>query len=127
MSAEIDVVRMNGYLDDAIQLILEYSVGLVDVAECEVMGYEWRGVYPALFNQRQYLLAVASVHTAGLEGEVLSVHIRKRKNLRLVIESHYRDNGVRPCALICQTEGPFCSGDFQYSVSSSMFALLQGE
>ena len=118
---------MDGYLDDSIQLILEYSIGLVDIAECKVVGYEWRGVYLALFNQRQYILAITAVNAAGLEGEVLAVHVRKRKNLRFVVESYYRDNGVGPCALICKTQGVPCSCDLQYAVSSSMFALLKGE
>ena len=70
------------------------------------MRDEWRGVNLSLLNQAKHFLAIASVHTTGLEGEVLAIHIGQRKHLGLVIKSHHRYNSIRagtlPC-LICRS------------------------
>ena len=66
------------------------------------MGDEWGGVNLALLNEAEDLLAVAA---ASLEGKVLAIHIRKRKDLRLVIKGNHRYNSIRTGALPREAEG----------------------
>ena len=39
------------------------------------MCNEWSGVNLALLNQAKNFLAIASIYPAGLEGEILAIHI----------------------------------------------------
>ena len=43
-------------------------------------------IQSSLCDQPQCFLTIAAVYTAGLEGEVLAVHIRQRQCLSLVIK-----------------------------------------
>ena len=88
------------------------------------MGDERCGVYPTLFYEAEDLLTIATIHATGLEGEVLAVHIGQRKNLRLVVKSHYGNDGIRTGSLPCEAEGVIGSGHLKYSVGSSMIAVL---
>ena len=63
------------------------------------MGDERCRVYLAFGYKAQYLLTVAAVDTAGLEREILSVHVWKGQCLRMVVKRHHRDDGVRTRAL----------------------------
>ena len=56
------------------------------------------GIELALGNKLQRFLAIATVNAAGLEGQVLAVHIRQRQGLRLVVKSHHRDDRIRTSA-----------------------------
>lgn len=68
-------------LDDAVQSVLEYPVGLPDVFEWEPVGYERCSVDFAVGDEMQYGVAVAAVDPAGLECEVFAVHFRQGENL----------------------------------------------
>ena len=45
-------------------------------------------------GQIHHFLAEASVHAACLKDQVLSIHIRQWKDLRLFVHSHDDDNGT---------------------------------
>ena len=49
------------------------------------------GIELALGNEFERFLAVATVNAAGLEGQVLAVHIRQRQSLRLVVNLLYHN------------------------------------
>lgn len=68
-------------LDDAVQSVLKYPVGLPDVFEWEPVGYERCSVDFAVGYEMQYGVAVAAVDPAGLECEVFAVHFRQGENL----------------------------------------------
>ena len=80
----------NRHLNHPIQFVLEDAVGFLDFAQREAVRDEGSGVDLADFNQTKHLLAVATIHTTGLEGEVLAIHIGQGKDLRLVVKGHYR-------------------------------------
>ena len=56
-------------------------VGRGNVFEWVGVGDEGRGVQLALGNEGENLSTAAAVHSAGLEGEVFSVHVREREHL----------------------------------------------
>nr|DAL56230.1 MAG TPA_asm: hypothetical protein [Caudoviricetes sp.] len=91
------------------------------------MRDERRGVDPPLGDQLQDLAAVASIHPAGLEREVLAVHVGQRQLLRPVVQRHDRHHGVRAGALPGQTEGPVAAGDLQHAVGAAVVAVPQHE
>ena len=94
-SAEADVIGMDGNLDDSLLPVLKHSVSLLDILQTIPVSNQRRRVDQPLFNQRENLGTVAAVHTAGLEGQVLAVHVRERQYLRTVIESDYGDYCIR--------------------------------
>ena len=65
---------------------------------------KWFRIQSALCDQPQYFLTIAAVYTAGLEGEVLAVHLRQWQHLWLVVEGYNRYYGVWSCTLPCQLE-----------------------
>lgn len=43
------------------------------------------GIDQAAFDQREDFSTVTAIHSTGLESEILSLHLRKRQSLRLVV------------------------------------------
>ena len=68
-------LAVNNYFYDSVFLVFEDSVRFFYSAEWETMGDEWGSVNLSLLYKMKHFFAVASVYTAGLEGEVLAVHI----------------------------------------------------
>ena len=66
---------VDGYFDDMVLLVFEDAVCFFDLRERETVGDERSGVYLALFDELEYLVAVTSVYATGLEGEVFAVHL----------------------------------------------------
>lgn len=91
-------------LDDAVQSVLKYPVGLPDVFEWEPVGYERSSVDFAVGDETQYGVAVAAVDSAGLECEVFAVHFRQGENLRGIIHCHNGDNGIGSGTFPCHSE-----------------------
>ena len=83
-------------LDDRVTSVPEEVVGLGDAGQRESMGNERSRIDPPFGDEPEDLVTVASVHSASLEYEVLAIHVRQRKDLRLFIHCDYSDNGVRP-------------------------------
>ena len=89
------------------------------------MCNEWSGVNLSFFDEAQCFFAVATIDAAGLEGEVLAVHLGRWQLLGLVVKGYNGYNGVGACALPSEAEGVIGSGNFNHSVGSSMVAILQ--
>lgn len=115
---------MNSYFYDSVFLVFEDFVRFFYSAEWETMGDEWGSVYLSLLYKMKHFFAVASIYTAGLEGEVLAVHIGQRQYLGFVIKCYYCNYGVRACALPSQAEGVFASGYLYYTVGASVVAIV---
>lgn len=112
-------------LDDAVQSVLKYPVGLPDVFEWEPVGYELCSVNFAVGYEMQYGVAVAAVDPAGLEGEVFAVHFRQGENLGGIIHCNNGDNGIWSGAFPCHSECFIASGSLNHPVCPSMGAVTQ--
>ena len=71
----LTVGAINRYFYHALFLVFKYPVRFFYLAEGEAMSDKRRGVNLALLDELEYLFAVASVYTTGLEGEVFAIHI----------------------------------------------------
>ena len=114
----------NGHLNHAVQFILEQVVRLLNVGEFVAMSNQWRGVNLARLDEAQNLRAIAAVHAARLEGQILAVHIGQGQRLWLIIQRHNRHNRIRASALPRQAEGILRTSNFQHHISPSMLAFL---
>ena len=72
----------------------------------------------------EYFLTVASVNSSGFESKVLSIHIRQRQYLRLVIKGNHCHHRVRSRTFPCQAESIICPCHFKHYISTSMCRLL---
>ena len=117
----------HGNLDHAVPLLLEELIGLGYPRQRKAMRDERSGVYPAVLDESEYLLAVATVHPSRLEGEVLAIHPRQRQHLGFIVESHDRHDGIGAGALPRQLEGILAPGHLQHPVGSSMVTVPQDE
>lgn len=71
------------------------------------MSDEWSGVNLSGFNKAKDFLAIATIYTAILEGEILAIHFWERTNLLTVIKSNHRNNSIRAapsCSLFWRTK-----------------------
>ena len=59
----------------------------------------------AFGDQLQGFLAVAAIYAAGLEGEILAVHLRQGQGLGPVIKCHHCDHRIGTGTLPCELEG----------------------
>ena len=89
------------------------------------MGDEGSGVQLPGGDQVQGLGTVAAIHPAGLEGEILAVHVGQREQLRPVVKGHHRHHRIGPGALPGQTEGVLAARHLQYHIRPSMGAVGQ--
>ena len=89
------------------------------------MRDERGGVNLSCFNKSKNFLAIATIHATSLKGEVLSVHLGQRKDLRLVVEGHRRYDGIGAGTLPRKSEGIVSSGHFKHTVGSTVVAMLQ--
>ena len=87
------------------------------------MGDQGRGVQFARLNQPENFGAVAAVHAAGFEGQILSIHLRKGERLGFVIQGYYRHDGVGPGALPGQGKGVAASGYLQHHVRTAVIGV----
>ena len=76
MLTNISILRLHRHLNNAVQLVLEQVVRLGDIGEFVAMRNQWRGVNLARLDEAQNLRAIAAIHTARFEGQVLAVHLR---------------------------------------------------
>ena len=90
---------LHRHLYHPVQLILEQVIRLGDVGEFVAVRNQWRGVNLACLNQAQNLGAIAAVHAARFEGQILAVHLGQWQHLRLIVERHNRHNRIRASAL----------------------------
>ena len=88
------------------------------------MRDKWLGIELALSNEFQRFLAIATVNAAGLEGQILAVHIGQRQSLCLIVKRHHRDDGIRARALPRKLEGVLCSGNLKHHVCTAVIAVL---
>ena len=84
---------------------------------------KWFRIQSALCDQPQYFLTIAAVYTAGLEGEVLAVHIRQRQSLSLVIKSNDRHDRIWSCTFPCKAKRGFGACDFKNDICSAMVTV----
>ena len=66
-------------------------MSLLNILQTIPVSNQRRGVNQSLLYKRENLGTGAAVNTAGLEGEILAVHVRERQYLRSVIEGDYGD------------------------------------
>ena len=102
-------------------------VSLLDLVQRKTVGDERRGVDLAFRDKLKYLRAIATVYAAGLEGEILAIHVGKGKELGTIVESDDRDNGVGTGAAPGQLEGVVASGHLDDHVGTAMGALFPHE
>ena len=87
------------------------------------MSDQRRCINLALLDQTEDFRAVAAVHTSGLEGQILAVHIGQRECLRLVIESNYRHNSIRSGTHPRKLEGVLRSGNLQKYICAAVIRV----
>lgn len=87
------------------------------------MGDERCGIYLSLFDQTEYLGAIASIHSTCLESQILTIHVGQRKHLRTVVEGYDGDHSIGACALPCQAEAIVRTSYFYYHIGASMKAV----
>lgn len=78
-------ILVDGGFDDVVGAGGEDGVGVLDAAERVAVGYQMGGVDLAFRNQLHDFVAVAGIHSAGLESEVLAIHPRQRQYLFLLV------------------------------------------
>ena len=117
----------NRHLNHPVQFVFEDTVGFLDFAQREAVRDEGSGVDLADFNQTKHLLAVATIHTTGLEGEVLAIHIGQGKHLGLVVKGNHGYNSIGSGTLPSQAEGVISPSHFEHAVGSPVVAMLQYE
>ena len=88
------------------------------------MRNQWRGVNLARLNQAQNLLAIADVHVARLEGQILAVHLGQWQHLRLIVERHNRYNRIWASTLPRQAEGILRTRNLQHHIGTSTLAFF---
>ena len=103
--------------------VFEQVIGCSNIFEGVGVGDEGRGVQFALGDEGENLSTAAAVHSAGLEGEVFSVHVREREHLGRVVQGHHGDNGVGTGTGPGQSEGVLAPGYLQYPVGASVGAV----
>ena len=86
-------------LNNSVAFIFKKLIRLVDLRQRIGVRDQRLGIELALGNELQRFLAVATVNAAGLEGQVLTLHIGQRQSLRLVVKRHNRDDCIRASAL----------------------------
>ena len=82
-------------LNDSVAFIFKQLIRLGDLCERIGMRDQRLGIKLAIGNEFQRLFAVATINAAGLECQILAVHIRQRQGLRLVVKCHHSDDGIR--------------------------------
>ena len=82
--------RRNCHLHYTVAALLKQIVRRFNLIQRENMRDERCGIQLTVFNQPQDFCGVAAIHAAGLEREVLAVHIGQRKRLRLVVQCNNR-------------------------------------
>ena len=98
-------------------------VRLGNVGEFVAVCNQWCGVNLAHLDEAQNLRAIAAVHAARLEGQILAVHLGQGQNLRFIIQRHNRHNRIRASALPRQAEGILCTRNLQHNISPSTLAF----
>ena len=115
------------HFNHTIQFVFKNAVGFFDFTQWKTMCDEGSGVDLSLFNKAKYFRAIATIHATGFEGKVLAIHFRKRKNLWPIIKSYHRYYSIGTSTLPRQAKGVIGSGYFEYSVGSTVIAMLQDE
>ena len=115
----------DGYFDHSVQAVLEDAVGFPDTVEREAVGDERRGVYPSFGYQAENFRTVASVHSAGLEGQVLAIHVGQGQHLRPVVQGHDGDHRIGAGALPGQAERIVGSGHFEHHVGPAVRTMSE--
>ena len=114
---------LHRHFDDPVPAVLKQLISYGDVRQGIGVGDEGGGVQPACGDEVQDLPAAAAVHTPGLEGQVLAVHIGQGENLRPVVQGHHRYHGVGPGALPGGGEGIPPSGRLEDHIRAAMGAV----
>ena len=115
--------RGNGDFDGILQVVFENVIGFFYLVQRETVGDERRGVDLPVGDETENLSAVAAVHAAGLEGQVLAVHVGKGEHLGTVVEGNNGHYGVGAGAFPSKAEGVLCPGNLEYGVGSSVYAF----
>lgn len=115
------------HFDDSISLLLKEFIGFCYPLQWETVRDERCGVYLTLLDELQDFLAITSIHTSRLEGEVLAVHLWQRQHLWLVIKGNNCHYCIGTGTLPGQLECVVCSSYFKNSVSTTMVAVLHDE
>ena len=87
------------------------------------MGDERTGINLSCRYQTKYLVATATVYPSGFKDKVLSVHVRKGKLLRMVVECNNGYDGIGAGTLPRQKEGFVRYRHFQHADCSAMIAV----
>ena len=114
-------------LDHAVQPVLEDAVGFFDILQCVCVRDQRRGIDPAFLDQLQRLCTVAAVHAAGLEDQVLAVHVGQGERLRAVVEGDNRDDRIWARAFPRHVEGGLGTGDLQHNVRAAVIGVGENE
>lgn len=62
------------HFNHTILLVLKNAISFINLTQWETMSDEWSGVNLSGFNKAKDFLAIATIYTAILEGEILSIH-----------------------------------------------------
>ena len=82
----------NCNFDNPIQFVLEEVVSFLNIIQLITVGDQRGSIDLSCFDEGKNFGAVAAVHAAGFESQILAVHIRQGQGLCFVVEGHHRDN-----------------------------------
>ena len=91
------------------------------------MGDEGCSINLALGYEFQNFLAIAAIYASCLESEIFAIHLRERQNLRFIIEGNYCHYCIGTSTLPGQLKSVLTTCHCQYSVCTSMVAVLHDE
>lgn len=117
------VFSVDCYFYNPILPVFKYAVCFLYFVKAETVGDKRCGVDFALFYKTQYFIAVATVNTPGLEGQVFSIHVRQRKYLGLVIHGNNCNRGIWSCAPPRHFKGIVSPGNLHHNVSSAVVTV----
>ena len=75
--------------------------------------------------QTENLGTIASIHSTGLESQILTIHIGQRKYLRIIIKRHNRNHRIGTGTFPRQAESVSGSCHFQHDISASVIAVTK--
>lgn len=110
---------MDGGFDDVVGAVGKEGVGVLDSAERVAVGYQMGGVNLAFGDELHDFVAVAGIHSAGLESEVLAIHPRQGQYLFLLIEGYNRDDGIGTGTTPCEFKRILATGNLDDAVGTT--------
>ena len=106
------------HFNHPVQPVFEYAVCFFDFYQGKTVCDKRRGINLSRLYQTENLGTIASIHSTGLESQILTIHIGQRKYLRLIIKRHNRNHRIGTGTFPRQAESVSGSCHFQHDISA---------